>query len=103
MELQTATEKPLGVLLEYPIGLERPQEEKLKTTVTFNSNHADGKINVALIGAGSFAKGMHLPNLKKLSDLYHFRAVVDVVGSNAKATAEQFGADYAYLRTTMKL
>ena len=55
----------------------------------------NGNINVAVIGAGGFAKSIHLPNLKKLSDLYHLRAVVDIIGSNAKATAEQFEADYA--------
>lgn len=94
-ELLMATEKPLGVLLKYPTGLERSQEEKLQSRVTFNPKPVSGKINVALIGAGSFAKGMHLPNLKILSSLYHLRAVVDAVGSNAKITAEQFGADYA--------
>ena len=55
---------------------------------------ADGKINVALVGAGEFAKAMHLPNLKKLSSLYHLRAVVSRSGSNAKDTAERFNADY---------
>jgi predicted dehydrogenase len=38
---------------------------------------------------------MHLPNLQQLSDLYRLRAIVSGTGSNAKATAEQFGADYA--------
>jgi len=94
-ELQTAEEKPLGVLLAYPSGAARPQDEKLATKVIFAHKPVSGKINVALIGAGNFAKGVHLPNLQKLSDLYHLRAVVDIVGSNAKATAEQFGADYA--------
>jgi predicted dehydrogenase/threonine dehydrogenase-like Zn-dependent dehydrogenase len=93
--LQKAVEKPLGVLLTYPLGAERPQREKLGTKAVFAQKPASGKINVALIGAGSFAEAMHLPNLQKLSDLYHLRAVVDVVGSNARAAAEQFGADYA--------
>jgi predicted dehydrogenase/threonine dehydrogenase-like Zn-dependent dehydrogenase len=94
-ELQSAVEKPLGVLLAYPIDTDRAQNEKLRTKVLLNSQPVSGKINVAVIGAGNFAKGMHLPNLQKLSDLYHLRAVVDIDGPNAKATAEQFGADYA--------
>lgn len=94
-DLQTAAEKPLGALISYPSGVARPQSEKLDTRVMFNPKPVSGKINVAVIGAGGFAKGMHLPNLQKLSDLYHLRAVVDIVGSNAKATAEQFKADYA--------
>lgn len=104
-ELRTAPEKPLGVLLSYGL-VELPsqswggaggglRDEKLATKVTFKPFKPSGKINVAVIGAGGFAKGMHLPNLQKLSDLYHLRAVVDIVGSNAKSTAERFGADYA--------
>lgn len=94
-ELQTADERPLGALLVYPSDAARPRNEKLSTKVVFARKPVNGKINVALIGAGNFAKGMHLPNLQKLSDLYHLRVVVDIVGSNAKATAKQFGADYA--------
>jgi len=38
---------------------------------------------------------MHLPNLQRLSHLYHIRAIVSATGSNARVTAQQFGADYA--------
>jgi predicted dehydrogenase len=38
---------------------------------------------------------MHLPNLQKLSDMYHIRAIVERNGAQAKLTADQFGADYA--------
>lgn len=93
-ELRTAPEKPLDVLLSY--GLEEGRrDEKLATKVTLRPFKPLGKINVAVVGAGSFAKSMHLPNLQKLSDLYHLRAIVSATGSNAKATAKQFGADYA--------
>ena len=94
-ELQTAEVKPLGVLLLYPSGEARSQSAKLATKVVLNAKPVSGKINVALVGAGGFAKGMHLPNLQKLSNLYHLRAIVSATGSNAKTTAEQFGADYA--------
>ena len=93
-ELRTAPEKPVGVLLSY--GFEEEQrDEKMATKVTLKPFKSSGKINVAVIGAGGFAKGMHLPNLQRLSDLYHLRAIVSATGSNAKATAKQFGADYA--------
>jgi len=95
-ELRTAPEKPLGVLLSYDVEVdEGRRDEKLATKVMLRPFKPSGKINVAVIGAGGFAKGMHLPNLQKLSGLYHLRAVVDIVGSNAKSTVEQFGADYA--------
>lgn len=94
-ELRTAAQKPLGVLLRYPLDGRQTQVAKLTTKLVFPSKPVSGKINIAVTGAGNFAKSMHLPNLKQLSDLYHIRAIVSATGSNAKATAQQFGADYA--------
>lgn len=94
-DIQMANEKPLGIILRYPNDSESLQDEKLKSKVMFNQKSISEKINIALVGAGSFAKGMHLPNLRKLSDLYHIRAIISTTGSNAKFTAQQFGADYA--------
>jgi predicted dehydrogenase len=91
--LQAEEQKPLGVLLSY--GLEETDRtDKLSRKVSLKALKPSGKINVAVVGAGGFAKGVHLPNLKKLSDYYHLRAIVSGTGSNAKATAEQFEADY---------
>lgn len=96
--LQTAEVKPLAVLLRYPQDGDAAQAEKLTTRVVLKSRPVAGKIRLALVGAGSFARGVHLPNLQKLSGLYHLRAVVSSTGSNAKATATQFSADYATSR-----
>jgi len=92
--LKADKDKPLGVLLSYGKEEDR-RAEKLGTNVTLKPFKSTGKINVALVGAGGFAKGMHLPNLKQLPDLYHLRAVVSSRGDNAKITAQNFGADYA--------
>ena len=54
-----------------------------------------GRLRVALVGAGGFAKGMHLPNLRSLPEEYQLHAVVSRTGHNAAATAKQFGAAYA--------
>lgn len=89
--LKTASPKPLMVLLSYP------QEDCQEVDVVTIATHAvqKEKIQLALIGAGGFAKGMHLPNIKQLSNLYQLRAVMSRTGTNAEAVAKQFGADYA--------
>ena len=89
--LKTASPKPLMVLLSYP------QEERQEVDVVNIATHAvqKEKIQLALVGAGGFAKGMHLPNIKQLSNLYQLRAVMSRTGTNAETVAKQFGADYA--------
>ncbi|MBE0604569.1 MAG: Gfo/Idh/MocA family oxidoreductase, partial [Deltaproteobacteria bacterium] len=95
-ELKTGASKPLGVLLRYP-GAEglRADNAVLASRVRLRSVPAGGRIRVAVVGAGAFAKNVHLPNLKGMSDRYQIRAVVSATGSNAKSTAQQFGAEYA--------
>ncbi|MCG6188143.1 bi-domain-containing oxidoreductase [Maribellus maritimus] len=53
------------------------------------------KINVALVGAGSFATAMHLPNMKMLDNKFQLIAVVNRTGHKATAVAKQFGAAYS--------
>jgi predicted dehydrogenase/threonine dehydrogenase-like Zn-dependent dehydrogenase len=54
-----------------------------------------GLIRTALVGAGGYAKGMHLPHLQSLSDRYAIHAVCSRTGHNAAAAARQFDAKYA--------
>jgi len=93
-ELNGSKEKPLGVLLKYPVLVEEEREKKRLTKVVLGNKVTSGKVKIAVVGAGNFAKTVHLKNLKSLSDLYHLRAVVSATGYNAKTTAQQFGADY---------
>ena len=93
--LRAETNRPLGILLRYPMNLDDVQNGKLTTKVVFHTKSINDKINMAVIGAGSFARNVHLPNLKSLSDLYHIRAVVSATGSNVTTVAQQFGTDYA--------
>lgn len=84
--------KPLALIFKYP------QDEVVKEKVIFinsKSNRVDRKrVNIAVIGAGGFAKGTHLPNLKKLSDKYNIYAIVSRTAHNAKSVAEQYCAKY---------
>lgn len=90
--LKSGQDRPMIVLLEYP-------REKLATSrKVYNllaKGKTEGKIGVALAGAGGFAKGMHLPNIKSLSDYFHLKAVMSRTGHNAKAVASQFEAEYS--------
>lgn len=89
--LKNSTKKPLMVLLQYPDN----NQKKNDVVRIRNGILSKDKLNIAIAGAGGFAKGMHLPNINKLSKLYHLRAIMSRTGHNALATAKQFGADYA--------
>lgn len=92
--LKKDDQKPLMVLLNYPFDEKTPA---IQHTI-FNPQAKPGNkkcIRIAVVGAGSFAKGMHLPNLKALPDYYHIQAIVSRTGHNAQNTAKQFGANYA--------
>ncbi len=54
-----------------------------------------GAIGVAVVGAGSFAKSMHLPHIQALRKDVRLEAIVSRTGPNAVDTARQFGATYA--------
>lgn len=80
--------KPLLVLLKYP-----ERDEARKATLQVAAPAAkSGKIKLALIGAGGFAQGMHLPNLQKLKDSYELHTIVSRTGLSARGAAERFGA-----------
>ena len=80
-----------AVLLDYHSEGEKPRKTKIEiTSVPFEKD----VINLGVIGVGGFAKGMHLPNLKKLPNLYSIYAICDLDGNNAQQTAKKFGARY---------
>jgi predicted dehydrogenase len=81
------------VLLNYPA----VEGEIIATSVPNPMAEAGkaGAVKIGLIGAGGFAKGMHLPNIKAQPDLLTLYAVASRTGHNATATARQYGAAYA--------
>ncbi|GAB1857456.1 bi-domain-containing oxidoreductase [Flavobacteriaceae bacterium MHTCC 0001] len=84
-------EKPIIVLLSY----DNNANVKSSSKVVVNSNFTrKGKLNVALVGAGSFATAMHLPNMEKMKDKYSLYAVVNRTGHKGKSVATHFDAKY---------
>ncbi len=86
-------EKPLIVLLEY--NLESKPENKI--SFEYKAGEKEGKINVGIIGAGSFTQDVHLPNLEKLKDIFNIYAICSKVGGETESLARQYKA---YIATT---
>lgn len=91
-------QKPLMVLLDYGKAelseLDNYLNHDRKVIVNNNPIKKD-IINIALVGAGGFATGMHLPNIDKLSDKYKLHSVMNRTGYKAKVVAEKYKANYA--------
>jgi predicted dehydrogenase/threonine dehydrogenase-like Zn-dependent dehydrogenase len=86
--------KSIATLLSNPEG---QTDRKLETRVALSPKPKKGskEIRVGIIGPGGFAKAVHLPNLKTLSELFSIRAVAAKTGTNALNVANQYGAAYA--------
>jgi len=86
--------RPLIVLLSYTSARENGIQDRVIRNLRTKPT-AGGRVRVAVIGAGSFAKGTHLPLIRELRKDYHLQAVVSRTGHNAAVAARQFGASYA--------
>ena len=90
--------RPLGILLRYSDIEKNNQKQETKTQLLHTHRRdspSNNKIKIALIGAGHFAKNVHLPNLKQLSHLYCIHAIVSATGLNAVGVAQKYKATYA--------
>jgi predicted dehydrogenase len=92
--LKSEADRPLMVLLAYP---QAPEETSVERLVMNPQAKPAGarQVRFAVIGAGAFAKGVHLPHLRQLAHSCHLQAIVSRTGHNALLTAKQFGANYA--------
>ncbi|MCL4415496.1 MAG: bi-domain-containing oxidoreductase [Actinobacteria bacterium] len=80
--------KPLIVLLEY----NRELKPKNKISFEYKVGAKKGKINVGIVGAGSFTQDVHLPNLEKLKDIFSIYAICSKVGGEAESIARRYRA-----------
>lgn len=90
--LQQGENKPIMVLIDYTQETNSDLTSKVELKV---KNTNSSVVNVSLVGAGSFAIGMHLPNIQSLKEKYNLKAVMNRTGFKAKAVADQFNAEYA--------
>jgi predicted dehydrogenase/threonine dehydrogenase-like Zn-dependent dehydrogenase len=97
---ESAESRPLMVLLEYPAedsfgdSIVRTRKES-RIIVNPGTRLSKKLIRIALIGAGGFARNVHLPILRSLSDKFILHSVTDVIAHVAQETARQYGASYA--------
>lgn len=96
--LKTSIDKPLFVFLDYgqpdlkKLGIYKEHDRKIlinKNTISKNV------INIGLVGAGNFAKNVHIPNIHKLKNKFAIHAVMDQTGYKGKSIAQQNQAKYA--------
>lgn len=83
----------LLVTLDYPADVAESAKEKtseLSIKQQDWSSPDDGVIRVGLVGAGSFIQGMHIPNLKRLAQMYQVTRVCNLSGLSARQAAKHF-------------
>ncbi|MFW9924075.1 MAG: bi-domain-containing oxidoreductase [Candidatus Thorarchaeota archaeon] len=81
---------PLGIVLKYDDNIKNIETIKRKT-VLISTEKPKEFLKVAIIGAGSFAKGKHIPNILKIPNT-SLEAIVDKMPTNARNSAQQYKA-----------
>lgn len=85
-----SAEKPILVILDYGEGTEKASQP-VQFFASQSPRPSDSPFKVALVGAGSFATGMHLPNLMQLKDKFSLHTVMTRNGVQAKNVGTQWG------------
>ncbi|MCO6499794.1 MAG: bi-domain-containing oxidoreductase [Vicingus serpentipes] len=94
--LEAGDKKPIIVLLDYKNAIDNLTDGKAGKKVDIETKRIDKNvINVGVVGAGNFVSGMHLPNIKKMSNKFNTHSIMSRTGFNANAVATQFNASYS--------
>lgn len=94
-------EKPLLVALDYGPPFSFSEIEKMGSLPRKVSSSLPAStkgavpLKVAVVGAGDYLTGVHLPNLKKLEPMFALHAVCSRTGSKAQSVANQYQARYS--------
>lgn len=92
--LQTdGPDKPLSVILTYPGAPDQKPSLRLPNP-SLRKAHP-GALQIAMVGAGGFARGTLLPIIKSEESRFTLRSICSRQGYNASAIAKQFGAQEA--------
>lgn len=84
-----------GVVIDYDAP-ENPLPPARNARIVRHSSNPKGaneRIGLGFIGVGSFVKGMHLPNAKRLSDIFEIRGLSSRTGASAAAAANRYDAE----------
>ena len=92
-QLMEGEKKSRGIFINYES--DRTLEEKSRRVIELKSSPVSGKVGLAIVGAGSFVREMHLPNLEKLKDKIEISAIVNKKGANSIELARHYGIDQA--------
>jgi len=84
------TEPYLGIILKYDTKRTIPEDKK----IIVNKPAPVEKINLAFIGAGSYAQGNLLPNLPAKDKTITRKGVLTNTGTTSKRVAERFGFEF---------
>jgi predicted dehydrogenase/threonine dehydrogenase-like Zn-dependent dehydrogenase len=83
------SEPYLGIILKYDVEKEQILFQKIST----NKSAPNAKVNLAFIGAGSYAQGNLLPNIPKNNQVTR-KGILTNTGATSKRVAERFGFEY---------
>ena len=88
--------RPLVALIEYEATLGQIDKVILNSAVKSANNSAKkSKVNISIAGVGSFARAVHLPNIKSLKQHYSVRGIMNRSPHNAQAVMRQYQAAFS--------
>ncbi len=87
-----------GVALDYKLPETPTAPDAASRTIRRKDSRIKGandRVGLGIIGVGSFARGMHLPNAQKLDSLFDISGMASRGGATAAAAAERYDAEVA--------